>query len=158
MLRILIVVSLLFLFASLPRSETASGIRRLTNTPEHTLNLYPSLSDDGRTVVFESSADVFGDGNGGPSFHGIRADVRDGSFMEIARGRMVSPALSSDGRVVAFASREDLVAENADRNSEIFVFDGPLLRQLTHTLKQTNAQPSISSDGRSIVFASNGET
>jgi len=81
MLRILIAVSILLLFVSLPRSETASGIRRLTNTPEHTLNLNPSLSDDGRTVVFESSSDVFGNGGGAPSFHGIRADVFDGSFM-----------------------------------------------------------------------------
>jgi hypothetical protein len=37
---------------------------------------------------------------------------------------MVSPALSSDGRIVAFASTEDLTGENADRNSEIFLFDG----------------------------------
>ncbi|HEX3185378.1 MAG TPA: lamin tail domain-containing protein [Pyrinomonadaceae bacterium] len=158
MLRILIAVSILLLFVSLPRSETASGIRRLTNTPEHTLNLNPSLSDDGRTVVFESSSDVFGNGGGAPSFHGIGADVFDGSFMEIARGRMVSAALSSDGRVIAFASTEDLVGQNPDRNSEIFVFDGPVLRQLTHPLKLTNAHPSISSDGKLIVFSSNGET
>jgi uncharacterized protein (TIGR03437 family) len=158
MLRILIAVSIFFVFASLPRSETASNPKRLTSTPAHALNLNPSLSDDGRTVVFESSADVFGDSGGAPSFHGIRADVFNGSFLEIARGRMVSPALSSDGRVVAFASNEDPVGENADRNSEIFVLDGPVLRQLTHSLNQTNSQPSISSDGKLIVFSSNGET
>ncbi len=157
MLRILI-VTLFFLFTPLPRSETASTVRRLTNTPAHALNLNPSLSDDGRTVFFETSSDVFGDGGGAASFRGIRADVVDRSFMEIVRGRMVSPALSSDARVVAFASREDLVGENADRNSEIFVFDGPELRQLTHTINGNNSQPSISSDGKLIVFNSNGET
>jgi len=158
MLRILIAVLIVFLLVALPRTESASVIKRLTNTPEHTLNLNPSLSDDGRTVVFESSSDVFGDGGGGPSFHGIRADVIGGSFLEIARGRMVSPALSSDARLVAFASKEDLVGENADRNPEIFLFDGPVLKQFTHTLNQNNSQPSITSDGRSIVFSSDGET
>lgn len=157
MLRILI-VTLFFLFTPLPRSETASTVKRLTNTPAHALNLNPSLSDDGRTVFFETSSDVFGDGGGGASFRGIRADVVDQSFMEIMRGRMVSPALSSDARVVAFASREDLVGENADRNSEIFVFEGPELRQLTHTINENNSQPSVSADGKVIVFSADGET
>lgn len=151
MLRILIAF-LAFLFIALPSSETASTVKRLTNTPREALNLNPSLSDDGRTVVFESSSDVFGDGHGLPSFHGVRADVVNGTFMEIARGRMVSPALSSDGRVVAFSSREDLVGENQDRNSEIFVFEGPVLKQFTHTLNENNFGPSITSDGRVIVF------
>src|SRR5688572_11469707 len=157
MLRILIAF-LVFLVIALPSTETASSVKRLTNTPREALNLNPSLSDDGRTVIFESSSDVFGDGNGAPSFHGVRADVVEGTFMEIAQGRMVSPALSTDARAVAFASTEDLVRENPDRNSEIFVFDGPVLRQLTSTVNVRNTQPSISSDGRVIVFNSNGET
>jgi uncharacterized protein (TIGR03437 family) len=156
MLRILIAFSIFLLFG-LPRSEIASTVRRLTNTPPEALNLNPSLSDDGRTVVFESSSDVFADGGGGPSFRGVRADVAGGSFLELARGRMVSAALSSDARVVAFASREDLVGQNADRNSEIFVFDGPVLKQLTHTLNDNNVQPSISSDGKLVVFGSDEE-
>ncbi len=151
MLRILIAF-LAFLFIALPRSETATTVKRLTNTPREALNLNPSFSDDGRTVVFESSSDVFGDGHDLPSFHGVRADVVNGTFMEIAQGRMVSAALSSDAHVVAFASREDLVGENQDRNSEIFVFEGPVLKQFTHTLNENNFGPSITSDGRLIVF------
>ncbi len=151
MLRILIAF-LAFLFIALPRSETATTVKRLTNTPREALNLNPSLSDDGRTVVFESSSDVFGDGHGLPSFHGVRADVVNGTFMEIAQGRMVSAALSRDAHVVAFASREDLVGENEDGNSEIFVFEGPVLKQFTHTLNENNFGPSITSDGRLIVF------
>ena len=151
MLRILIAF-LAFLFIALPRPETATTVKRLTNTPPEALNLNPSLSDDGRTVVFESSSDVFGDGHDQPSFHGVRADVANGTFMEIAQGRMVLAALSRDANVVAFASREDLVGENQDRNSEIFVFEGPVLRQFTHTLNENNIGPSISSHGGLIVF------
>src|SRR5690349_3566267 len=100
MLRILI-ATLFLLFTAPPRSERASStVRRLTNTPEQALNLNPSLSDDGKTVVFESTSDLFGDGGGGP-FHAVRSDLS--TFLEIASTRMVAPALSSDGRVVVFA-------------------------------------------------------
>ena len=63
--------------------------------------------------------------------------------------------MSGDGRMVVFASREDLVGRNADRNSEIFLFDGVKLNQLTET--GGNVQPSITADGRTVAFASNGE-
>ena len=152
MLRILIAV-LVLLFCAQPDPETVSTLKRLTNTSGEALNLNPSLSDDGRTVVFESSSDLFWD-EGDASFHAIRADVEGGSLMKIARGRMVSAALSSDARVMTFASTEDLVGQNPDRNSEIFVFDGPMLKQFTHTLNENNFGPSISSDGRLIVFNS----
>ena len=129
---------------------------RLTNTPEQALNLNPSLSDDGKTVVFESSSDVF---------HAFRAEVSTGLLDEIAATRIVSPALSSDGRFIAFASAEDILGQNPDRNSEIFLFDGSGVTQLTHTqprsietrLTDGNFQPSITSDGRTIVYSSNGE-
>src|SRR6185369_11348044 len=103
-------------------------------------------------VVFESSADLAG--TGGVSFHLLRSDLS--SFAEIGKTRGVCPALSGDGTIVVFASREDLVGRNADRNSEIYLFDGVKLNQLTETSEE-NLQPSMSSDGRTIAFASNGE-
>ena len=156
-----LIVTLSLVFVARP-AETISPLRRLTNTPEQALNLHPALSDDGKTLVFESSSDLFSDSGGGP-FHAVRSDLA--TFMEIATTRMVSPALSSDGRIVAFASTEDLTGENADRNSEIFLFDGFRTKQLTHTqprsietrLTDGNFQPSISSDGRVVVYSSGGE-
>ncbi|HEX3249431.1 MAG TPA: IPT/TIG domain-containing protein, partial [Pyrinomonadaceae bacterium] len=140
--------------------ESFANLTRLTNTPEHALNLNPSLSDDGNVVVFESSADLAG--VGGNSFHAIRAELGH-AFAEIGETRAVCPALSSDGKIVAFASTEDLVGQNADRNSEIFLFDGEKLQQITHTepasvasrLTDGNFQPSITFDGRTIAFSSN---
>jgi uncharacterized protein (TIGR03437 family) len=136
-------------------------ISRLTTTPEQALNLNPAISDDGRVVVFETSANLFAGGMSG-SFHGIRAEVSTGAFLNLGATRIVSPAVSGDGRVIAFASTEDLVGTNADRNSEIFVFSGGVLKQITHTearsaltrLEDGNFQPSISSDGQLIVFSS----
>src|SRR5689334_9982258 len=103
-----LIASFLFLvntmFVPLP-VQSFANLTRLTNTPEHALNLNPSLSDDGNVVVFESSADLAG--TGGDSFHAIRAELGLG-FTEIGASRAISPALSSDGKVVAFASMEDL--------------------------------------------------
>ncbi|HKG59447.1 MAG TPA: lamin tail domain-containing protein [Pyrinomonadaceae bacterium] len=152
----LITVSTFIVFAVYGpgRVQSFATLTRLTNTPEHVLNLNPTISDDGRTIVFESSADLANTG-GSASFRLLRTDP---SLTEIGKTRAVCPAISSDGRIVAFASREDLVGRNADRNSEIYLFDGVKLNQLTETVTTDgNFQPSISSDGRSVAFSSNGE-
>src|SRR5262245_36738843 len=137
------------------RVQSFATLTRVTNTPEHVLNLNPTISDDGRTIVFESSADLANTG-GSPSFRALSTDLS--SFAEIGRSRAVCPAMSGDGRSIVFASSEDLVGRNADRNSEIFLFDGVKLNQLTETrVTDGNFQPSISSDGRIVAFSSNGE-
>jgi uncharacterized protein (TIGR03437 family) len=158
------------------RAFSSSNLARLTVTAEQAVSLNPSLSDDGRVVVFESSAN-FVDGGLSSSFHGLRAHVaadpvsgnalgEDAAvFEELAGSRMASSALSSDGSVVAFASTEDLVGENADRNSEIFLWTGSGLGQVTHTLPGSSAtrltdgnfQPSITSDGKLVAFTSRGD-
>ena len=137
-----------------PHAQSSATLTRLTNTPEHALNLNPTLSDDGRTIVFESSADLANTG-GSASFRVLRAELS--SFAELARTRAVCPAMSADGRTIAFASSEDLVGRNADRNSEIFLSDGLKLDQLTETSGVRNFQPSMSSDGRTVAFSTNGE-
>ena len=136
------------------RVQSFATVTRLTNTPEQALNLNPTLSDDGRTIVFESSADLANTG-GSASFHLVRAELS--SFAEIGRTRGVCPAMSGDGKTIVFASREDLVGRNADRNSEIFLFDGVTLNQLTDSGRADgNFQPSITADGKTVVFTSNG--
>ena len=147
------------------RVNSNSSVVRLTTTAEQAMNLNPSLSDDGRVVVFESSANFFGSGLS-DSFHAIRADVGGDPpvFADLGKTRIVSPALSKDASVVAFASIEDLVGENADRNSEIYLLTGSGLRQITHTssesdvtrLQNGNLWPSITSDGRRVAFTSSG--
>ena len=152
-----LITGLLFIVSSVSVPQSASTLTRLTNTSEHAVNLNPTLSDDGRTVVFESSA---GDD---ASFHAYRADLAAPDLKSFAKTRAVSPALSSDGGIIVFASAEDLVGQNKDRNSEIFLFDGSKLSQLTQTepssvesrLGEGNFQPSITGDGRMVAFSSN---
>ncbi|HEY2963878.1 MAG TPA: lamin tail domain-containing protein [Pyrinomonadaceae bacterium] len=160
---VFLLVAVLLLIS--PSASSNWNLVRLTKTPEETVSLNPSLSDDGRVVVFESSANFFS-AETSDGFHAIRADIRGDppTFMDIGRTRIVSPALSSDGSAIAFASTDDLVGENPDRNSEIFLVGGSGLRQVTHTfpdssetrLRDGNFQPSITSDGRLVAFTSRG--
>lgn len=162
-----LIAGLLFtanLIVDFQRAESVSTLTRLTNTPEHAVNLNPTISDNGQIVVFESSADLSG-GNENSSFHAFRADRAQQvpAFTKVGNTRAIAPALSSDGKIVVFASTEDLAGQNIDRNSEIFLSDGSSLKQLTKTepgsdisrLSDGNLQPSVTADGHTIAFSSN---
>ncbi|HJR07301.1 MAG TPA: Ig-like domain-containing protein [Pyrinomonadaceae bacterium] len=139
------------------------AVRRITNTPERTLNLNPTISGDGQHIAFESNANLTTTSVAG--FHTLRADLTGNSaaFTQIAASRAPAPAISRDGSRLAFASRENLTGENPDGNSEIFLFADGKLRQVTNTsphdatlrIADGNFQPSISNDGQLVAFASN---
>jgi uncharacterized repeat protein (TIGR01451 family) len=142
----------------------STGLRRITNTTEEAINLNPSISGDGRIVAFESTEDLAAAG-GTDHFRAIRANVAADppTFSQVGGTRAVSPAVSQDGSRIAFASRDDPLGTNPDGNSEIFLYDGSRLVQVTNTSpgslanRTTNGsfQPSISDDGRFIAFSSN---
>ncbi|HJU57023.1 MAG TPA: lamin tail domain-containing protein, partial [Pyrinomonadaceae bacterium] len=145
------------------RSQTSTP-RRVTNTTAEGLNLNPSLSGNGRRIAFESTEDVAGAG-GGAFFRGIRADISrtPAAFVQMAGARAPAPGISQDGSVIAFAAKENPLGTNADGNSEIFLYNGAGLRQITSTTPNDisrratdgNFQPSLSDDGRYIAFSSN---
>jgi uncharacterized protein (TIGR03437 family) len=149
--------------SALVRSQSATS-HRVTLTPERATNLNPSLSGDGRHLVFESTANLI-TSDEATKFRAFTADLSDESptFALLAVSRAPAAAISQDGASIAFASVEDLTGENADRNSEIFLSSADQLRQLTHTtpadpssrLHDGNFQPSISDDARLIAFSSN---
>jgi uncharacterized repeat protein (TIGR01451 family) len=142
----------------------STSLRRVTNTTEEGINLNPSISGDGRILAFESTEDIASAG-GTDHFRAIRANVKvdPATFFQMGGTRAVAPAISQDGSRIAFASKDDPLATNADGNSEIFLFDGAKLTQVTNTspgdvanrIKNGNFQPSISDDGRFIAFSSN---
>src|SRR5205823_10891602 len=130
-----------------------SVLRRVTNTTEEGINLNPSISGDGRIIAFESTEDIAGAG-GADHFRAIRANITNdpASFAQMAGSRAAAPAISQDGSRIAFASKDDPLGTNADGNSEIFLFDGAKLTQVTRTspgdianrVSNGNFQPSIS--------------
>jgi len=145
-------------------ARTESPLRRITNTSEEGISINPSLSGDGRMVAFESTENIAGAG-GSESFRAIRANVAvdPASFLQMGATRAPAPAISQDGSHVAFASKDNPLGTNSDANSEIFLYDGAKLIQITNTspgeisnrVVNGNFQPSISDDGRFIAFSSN---
>ena len=158
-----IVVALCLLGLWGARSQTG-GLRRVTNTTEEGININPSLSGDGRRISFESTEDVAHAG-GNDHFRAIRADVTNdpAAFTQLSGTRAPAPGISQDGSRIAFAAKEDPLGTNVDGNSEIFLYDGTTLRQITNTtpgdpsrrILDGNFQPSLTDDGRFIAFSSN---
>jgi uncharacterized protein (TIGR03437 family) len=145
-------------------ARTQSSLRRITNTSQEGISINPSLSGDGRIVAFESIEDLAGAG-GSEGFRAIRANVAvdPATFLQMSGTRAPAPAISQDGSRIAFASKDNPLGTNSDANSEIFLFDGARLIQITNTspgdianrVTNGNFQPSISDDGRFIAFSSN---
>src|SRR5207302_9075216 len=115
-------------------------------------------------VGLESNEDIAA-ATGNDHFRAIRAKISTdpASFFQMAGSRAVAPAVSQDGSRIAFASKDDPLGTNTDGNSEIFLFDGARLIQVTNTspgslanrITNGNFPPSISDDGRFIAFSSN---
>ena len=151
-------------FVCLRSAETQSSLRRITNTTDEGISINPSISGDGRIIGFESTEDVAGAG-GTSYFRAIRANISvdPPTFFQMGRTRANAPGISQDGSRIAFASKDDPLGTNADGNSEIFVFNGSNLVQVTNTtpgnpanrVTEGNFQPSMSDDGRFVAFSSN---
>jgi hypothetical protein len=165
LLALIVLATIVVCLIRVPDSRMQSStLRRITNTSEEGINLNPTISGDGRVIGFESTEDVAAAG-GTDHFRAIRVNITNdpATFFQVAGSRFVAPAISQDGSRIAFASREDLLGNNSDGNSEIFLFDGAKLSQITNTspgslanrITNGNFQPSISDDGRFIAFSSN---
>src|SRR5436305_3829136 len=160
-LALIVAVCLLGLWRA--HSQTG-GLRRVTTTTEEGININPSLSGDGRRIAFESTEDLAHAG-GTDHFRAIRADLASDPavFTQMAGTRSPAPGISQDGSRVSFAAKDDPLGTNPDGNSEIFLYDGATLRQITNTTpadastrtRDGNFQPSLTDDGRFIAFSSN---
>src|SRR5205085_6556274 len=95
----------------------SAGFRKITNTPEESLNLNPALSGDGEHIAFESTADIAHRGEG-YYFRAFRADIASDAlnFLQFSLSRAVAPAISQDGSRIAFASNDDPLGQNTDGN------------------------------------------
>jgi Tol biopolymer transport system component len=125
----------------------------------------PSLSRDGRTVAFTSSARNLGVGGARRTRVYVRTpDGRTELASGGVRGDASQPALSADGRYVAFVERLKPVRFTlAGLRSRVWLFD----RQ-THTTSLVSrrsgaaggaadgyaSEPSVSADGTRVAFAS----
>ncbi|WP_190023197.1 TolB family protein [Streptomyces hiroshimensis] len=113
-------------------------------TPADSGSSSPSISGDGRYVVFDSGADLAPGSNPGGSDVFVR-DRRTGRTEVLVRNRTAgggsnhSPVISTNGRYVAFVSgRDDLVPGDTNQREDVFVLD---------RWRGTTQRVSVASDG-----------
>ena len=130
----------------------------------------PDISEDGRFVVFVSTATnlVANDGNGSSDVF-----IRDRKKKKTKRvstrsnggeanGFSSNPSISVDGRYVAFtSSASNLVSGDSNGQQDVFVKDRKNGKTTRVSVRSNGAQgnglsslPSISPDGRHVVFSS----
>jgi Ca2+-binding RTX toxin-like protein/Tol biopolymer transport system component len=123
----------------------------------------PSISNDGRYVLFGSLASNLVPGDLGSSSDVFRKDLQTGLIERVSSGLGDSSGgvMSSDGRYVAFANYRQFGRPTGENNYEIFLRDmqtGSLVRaSSTSAGTQSNGSsfsPSLSADGRYLAFSS----
>lgn len=108
-----------------------------------------SLSGDGTRLAWSDFA-------GGLFVHDVLAGTTTTVFAS-GGGLDLRPDLSADGRFLAYTGNHDPLGQNADRDTELFLYqvDSGQLRQLTQSVGGTAQAASISGDGSRIAFSSN---
>jgi Tol biopolymer transport system component len=130
----------------------------------------PSISADGRLVVFTSDANNLVTGDTNNSSDIFLRDLSNNTTTLVsvsgsgdrATAKSFSPSISADGRFVVFASdANNLVPGDTNNSSDIFLRD--LSTNTTTVISVSGSgdratgksfSPSISADGRFVVFAS----
>jgi TolB protein len=167
------------------RDRHNDSVRALSNgvagTPANGPSRDPSISADGRTVVFASAATdlVAGPDENGSAEDVYAIDLPTGSLRRVSvrsdgsqpqAGSSFSPSLSGDGRYVAFTSSSALDPAVRERETnapgsrpltDVFVHDlvlrSTMLVSIGRGGRRANGSswsPALSGDGRSVAFVS----
>jgi VCBS repeat-containing protein len=154
--------------------QTGAIVRASTNSAGEGAiggdNGWPSLSADGRYVLFNSGADnlVPGDTNGWVDVFvkdlltGAVELISSDAFGGQADGNSLQPTMSTDGRFVVFSSdSSNLVEGDTSATYDTFVKDrhtGAVMRASTNAAgeggNEQSSSGTISDDGRFVVFSS----
>jgi Tol biopolymer transport system component len=141
------------------------------NEPSNGPSLSPSITPDGRYVVYASDAsNLIGDENDSNGVRDIfRFDVLSGVSIRVsvksngnaANGDSFAPSISNDGRYVAFSSDATNIGTDSNGKRDVFVRDvvgGSTVRVSVSSsgTQGTNASnaPDISGDGAVVGFHS----
>lgn len=152
-------------------TTTAVSVNTVGTSTGNGASLYPDVSDDGRYVVFQSTASdlVSGDTNGVSDI--FLRDMQTGSTTcvsvntsgAVANSDSINARISGDGRYVVFVSRAtDLISGKTSSTLDVFVRD----MQTSTTIRisnsttggdptgDSNAVPEINTDGSIVVYMS----
>jgi len=132
----------------------------------------PQISDDGSTVVFNSSATNLVVNDADPEVDVYRWDAATGDLSLVstrpdgpsANGTSIEPYVSSDGSVVVFSSSgTDLVEDDTNDTYDVFVWNDGSISRWSMTSEGTENDTwsranGISGDGSTVFFRSHSAT
>ncbi len=133
-------------------------------------SVHPSISDDGRYVVFSTLADNLGGQDGNPYYDLYLRDRQTGTTTRLSAGPGGEPtnghtllsSISDDGRFIAYeSSASNLVPNDVNGSTDIFELDtqnGELVL-VSRSFKGVNANgasgfPAVSNLGLNVAFES----
>ena len=128
-------------------------------------NFQPTISGDGKKVVFLADCVIIPGGNPDQNYEVFLFDTETKRFTQITEtigmGKNGSLTLNGDGTLVAFTSSADLVpGQNADGNAEIFLYDvrEKKIHQLTRTAPPAfSSGASLGLNGERVAFLSSAD-
>ena len=163
-----------------PAGTTTLVSRTLAGAPANAASGHADISDDGDTIVFQSSATdlVDGEDRNGPGWDVFAFDVRshriarvsvDGNGAQQTTGSSFAPTVSGDGRYVVFVSSVPLDGQSNRRRSgrkaegvlHVYLrnLHSGLIRRISRAPAADGADgpsfhPAVSGDGRLVAFVS----
>lgn len=135
-----------------------------SGTASNTGSAFPSISSNGRFVVFDSSASnlVLGIGNG--HLQVFMKDMVTGAIRDLSvssngiagNNESEAPTISCDGNSVAFDSNATNLTSNNSGKGDIYIDDvnggGNQITDITPTGDQGSGGPKISCDGSKVAY------
>ncbi|WP_455200627.1 PKD domain-containing protein [Kaarinaea lacus] len=154
----------------LSQAATISKLSVGINDESNGISINPSISADGRYVVFESDATnlVSNDTNDATDIFLVDTETRVIERVSIginyteANGGSTNPVISADGRYITFESfASNLVTNDSNNVIDIFVYDRVALTTLRASVNSAGQQatshsfsPSISENGQFVAYYS----
>lgn len=119
-------------------------------------NLAPLLNADGTRLILGSNANFVGENLDGNS-EIFLFDVTTQQYSQITRTtdtNFIPSSISDDAAQIVFKNAFNQLGQNADGNSEIFLFDTTTntLTQITQTIGAWHSSPYLSADGTTVTF------
>lgn len=162
--------ALLALSPSMTAQSAIRASRGLNGVDPNSTSNYPSVSESGRYIAFESVASnlVIGDTN---AFRDVFVYDRELDITEIVsvglggattNGVSARPAISADGNWVVYRSdANNIVAGDTNGALDVFLYDRATLQTTCvsrgisgATANDSSFEPCISSDGRFVAYSS----
>ncbi len=147
--------------------ELSSGLTRRFSIdgqgkPGEANSVTPSISGDGRFVVFQSLAGRLAPDDKPAPYDIFVHDTWNGTTRRAADGNSAAPDISQDGRVIAYSSiSAKQIAGDANRRSDVFAYDVSTEQARIVSVNSTGEQanddsflPSLSADGRFVTYHS----